>query len=138
METEYRNNWQQPNYLPCCRSKINYTCFPCGPATPYFILVHARLLQPNLHRQAWSPHGRELPDAAVVPHCVHVSPGWLLWVTHGGTSGQQLWPVRDSSVAQIRLALLVAPARRAQQHRTASILKQSAQCWTWECGISHV
>lgn len=39
---------------------------------------------------------------------------------------------------QIRLPSLVAPAHQALRHRTASILKQSAQCWTWECGVSHV
>lgn len=71
-------------------------CFYCSKHTLCFIPVHARLLQQNLPGQDWSAHGQQLPDTALVPHGVHVPPGWLFWVPHGVASGQQMWPVRGS------------------------------------------
>ncbi|XP_014114645.1 PREDICTED: solute carrier family 2, facilitated glucose transporter member 5 isoform X2 [Pseudopodoces humilis] len=60
--------------------------------------VHARLLQQDLPGQDWSTHGQRLPDAALVPHGVHVPSGWPLWLAHGVAHGQQLRPVKKGTL----------------------------------------
>lgn len=51
--------------------------------------VHAGVLQNHPSGAPRSAHGAEPPHSALVPLRLHVSAGGLLWLSDGGSSGQQ-------------------------------------------------
>lgn len=58
--------------------------------------VHAAVLQQHLCGALWSTHGGELPHSPLVSLSLYVSTGGLLWLSDGGSSGQQTGEVTES------------------------------------------
>lgn len=55
--------------------------------------VHAAVLHSHPSGALRMAHGGEPPHSALVPLRLHVSAGGLLWISDGGSSGQQIGEV---------------------------------------------